>query len=178
MSNLLFVFYAALSIVYLPQILIKKWSFAFFLIILTTQHSCHFLSWGCISFVAYNVIPLYLSVKCLKTFAAVLCLSRKALRPPQKSSEGAGLLLCRSWAHFMHSVISLYEELLVEQKFLYRLTWTVKLSASDKDWILHFDVFKRCLWTTFCSFSCVSREYTQKYTVTYLLLKGILIQWY
>jgi len=73
--------------------------FFFSLIISTTQDNCHFPSQGCISFVAYNVIPLYLSVKCLETFAAVLLLSGKALLASTESalgfySVGAGLISC------------------------------------------------------------------------------------
>lgn len=56
--------------------------------------------------------PLYLSVKCLETSAAVLSLSGKALWPPQKGSKGAGLLICRSWAHFIHSGVFMKNYLL------------------------------------------------------------------
>lgn len=80
-------------------------------------------------------------------------LCRKAVKEQGIYSVGAGLL-----AYTREP----YEEQLFEQTFLYRLSWAFKLSVSHKNFTLHFDIFKRYVWTSFCSFSCVNREYTQK----------------
>lgn len=153
----------------------KKWSFAFFLIILMTQHNCHFPSQGCISFIAYNVIPLYLPLKCLETSAAILLLSRKALWLPQKCSKGAGLLLHRSWAHFICLGVFMKNYLLSKH---FCIDWHGLLNSHP--------VMK----IGSCTLICVRYGYEQHSAVFHvwgdntfkiqhdLLFNGILIQWH
>lgn len=85
-----------------------------------TQHNRHFPLQGCISFIAYNGIPLNLSMMCLETFATVPSLSTKALWSPPKGSDRAGLLW-KSWAHFIHSGVFM-KNYLLRKTFLYKLT--------------------------------------------------------